>query len=807
MSRETGVDGCATFSATIQLDDREAGRTFEWGVMLLRGAGAVWAVPTEVKERDSQRQHRLFTFAGREQWEEYYLTHCRRLGANKRRSASGEQDHLYFAVWAPNAKKVRVVVGTVWDAADPENTVLKKPIAFERLSGGYISDKGVGISVSHTPIDLKRRNDGVWESGIGDAGLADFMAWDHLPYMYEITRDDDSVTYRTDLFSRCQIGAGAEKPAGTYTGLVSALDGTVSCSVVVDPESVTAKFVEAPRVWPEREFIPELQFWRDEFGEKQLPSRVEDLIIYELHVGALGFGRADANGRPSPGTLQDAIAFLDHIADCGVNAIELLPMSEFGEASYGWGYSTSHYFAVEFSGGGRDQFKFFIKAAHQRGIAVIIDVVYNHYAHEAERAQCLYDSPRPERDIYYWYEGKPEDYSFSRGGYVENQSTGDAPAYHEEMVRKLFISSAVALVQEFHVDGFRVDQTTSIHNYNRRRAGNQPVADANIYGAKLLREFGRTLRLIKPSLILIAEDHSSWAAVTQRTEQGGMGFDARWHSEFYHHLIGDTNRGSDTAKLIWVAAAFAFDKPALAMERFARELEQSQYQKVMYSESHDEAGNSGGGPFPDPEWNRDEGKQSTSHRTIIVASNAAYLSPETRRYAEARCRFAYGLTALSAGTPMFLFGEEVGAEKRYKYHGVVTNREDYRGMRYSTGANMFSFYRDVNLLRRRWPGLRSKNIVRIYVHDGDRVLAFSRWEEAEHFLIVSSLNDTAFAYGYAFRNNSLWDGAWREIFNSDSSSYGGENIGNKGATLRSSNGHFECVIPANGLVVFQRVSD
>jgi 1,4-alpha-glucan branching enzyme len=620
--------------------------------------------------------------------------------------------------------------------------------------------------------------------------------------MYEVTRSDGSKRFRTDLYSRCQIGAGVTKPSGAYTGLVSELDGVISCSVVIDPELVAAEFEENPRVWPERRFIPQVEFWQDEFTDLRLPRSPQELIIYELHIGALGFDRKDSEGRPLPGTLADAIEFLDHVVGSGANAIELLPMSEFGESTVGWGYSTSHYFAVEFSGGGRDQYKHFIKAAHRRGLAVILDVVYNHYAHEAERAQRNYDSPREDHDSYYWYEGIPEQYDNPRGGYVENYSTGDAPAYHEEMVRKLFISSAVALMQEFHVDGFRVDQTTSIHAMNKRRADGQPVPDANIYGAKLLREFSRTLRILNPGVLLIAEDHSDWSEVTRSLSEGGMGFDLRWGAEFYHHLIGDTARGSDTAKLIWTAAARAFEHPPLAMKEFAKQMTNSQYKRVVYSESHDEAGNSTG-PFVDPAWNGDEGKQSTSHRTLVVASNGAYLSPEVRRFAEARCRFAYGMTVLSAGTPMYLFGEEVGAEKRYKYHGVITQREDYQGMRQDAGKWLYAFYHDVNLFRRSHLGLQSANVDCLHADDEGRVLAFRRWCDREEFLVIGSLRDQPVA-GFELRSERLSDGHWREVFNSDSWVYGGANVGNLGALIRSSSGALRCVLPANGVLVFRR---
>ena len=127
-------------------------------------------------------------------------------------------------------------------------------------------------------------------------------------------------------------------------------------------------------------------------------------MIYELHVDGLGLDRGAADG-----TLEDAMRLLDYLVDLGVNAIELMPMSEFQDRT-GWGYSTSHYMAVEYSGGGRDQFKHFVRECHRRGIAVILDVVYNHYTFDSERAEWAYDSNTPENNIYYWYEGRASDY-------------------------------------------------------------------------------------------------------------------------------------------------------------------------------------------------------------------------------------------------------------------------------------------------------------------------------------------------------------------------------------------------------------
>ena len=570
------------------------------------------------------------------------------------------------------------------------------------------------------------------------------------------------------------------------------LDGSVSCSVVIDPDRVTKHFSET--LWPEKEWVPQEAFFNDPSSNPSLPTlQLQDLVIYELHVGALGLPHLPND---KAGTLESALKLLDYLQDLGVNALELLPLSEFGGEGSGWGYATSHYFAIEYSGGGRDNYKHFIRECHKRGIKVIFDVVYNHYSHDADRAQWMYDTDEHNKNIYYWYEGNPSDYiefntnvpsKNGEGGYVDNGATGFAPRYWDEHIRNMFISSAIALAEEFKVDGFRVDQTTSIHSYNKIHANGKRLDAANAFGAKFLREFCRSLKLVNPEIILIAEDHSNWDLVTMDPDKGGLGFDAVWFADFYHHLIGDTDKGNDYAKLIKIAGMG--DNRPLAMDYFANVLEATKGgAKIVYHESHDEAGN---GSFTD--------------RTIRVAANGAPLVGDTRKYAEARCRFAAGITFLSAGVPMFLFGEEVGTEKQFLYGKVLENREDLSALRATSGRFLFEFYKQIIRLRLNHQALKSTNIEVIFTHNDHRLLVFRRWFQDEQFLIVTSLNNFPFLTpGYNFASNRIPSGKWREIFNSDAEIFGGDNIGNQGGLIESLNGNFQCVVPANGLVVFKR---
>jgi 1,4-alpha-glucan branching enzyme len=753
-------DGTLAYEAHLPLAPEDAERTFRWSVLVdSADRRDVRAVPTEAPaDQDGGAEpllERRFVPASSSGEERYHLSTARLLGAQKHYRAGGTDTPpgLRFLVWAPNAEAVEVVFG--------------------RAQHGYIADDGTGIDPDRPVIELRRGDSGLWQSNPDDRRLARFADWVGAPYMFRVRKEGGEVAYRTDLYSRAQAGTGAVNPKGEpWTGTPADLDGVVSCSLVVDPD-----LVQLPETMSDEEF------WRDELRhDRPLPQRLEDLVIYELAVGALGFGK------DRPGNFADAVALLDYLEDLGVNALELLPISEFsGNAN--WGYGTSHHFAVEGSYGGRDALKRLVRECHRRGIAVILDVVYNHYVHDAERAQWRFDSDLDEHNVYYWYDGHPDDYPDASGGYVDNMSTGFAPRFSEEMVRRMFISSAVAFVDEFHVDGFRVDQTTSIHGYNVRHADGAALGEVNVAGARFLRELGRTLKLVRPATFLIAEDHSSWPLVKEPAEFVGLGFDAAWYAVYYHHLIGDSDRGMQYARLLFVAGHG--DDTPLRMDYFAGALAATGRGTVVYHESHDEAGNSPG-----------------SRRTLSVALNLdAGIVPEddVRHYAEERCRFVAAVTLFSAGTPMFLFGEEIGAVQPFRYDDFVEHREDLLGQRAGAGSRLYEFYKDAIRLRLRYPGLRSTAIEVVHAHNHDRVIAFRRLRGPEEYLVVGSLANRAYQ-PYQIEHPFLADGpaSWREIFNTDSARYGGGTNAESAELLTAADGKLALRLPPRTVIVLRR---
>jgi 1,4-alpha-glucan branching enzyme len=171
-------DGCLAFAATVSFDDGQAGQRVWWGVRLDGPAGAnAWGIMTD----DQQRQQELqLPGPGASAEAHYYLTWSRRLGAQKHYPGSAAPD-LRFAVWAPNALNVEVLFAT---------------------AAGYIADDEDGKDRNRPAVSLRRTTGGIWESD----PVVDFAANVGGPYMFRIKNAQGQTTYRTDIYSRWQIG-------------------------------------------------------------------------------------------------------------------------------------------------------------------------------------------------------------------------------------------------------------------------------------------------------------------------------------------------------------------------------------------------------------------------------------------------------------------------------------------------------------------------------------------------------------------------------------------------------------------------
>jgi 1,4-alpha-glucan branching enzyme len=191
MTEITAPDGCPAFTATVQFADGEVGRRFRWGVTFDGPAGAnLWGITTEIGDKDSLERFREFGLqpAGNNPNQHFYFTYCQRLGAGKFFTANSVVADIKFSAWAPNARKMEVVF------SDPAH--------------GYVADDDTGIDAAMPVIALHPAGRGIWES----EPVNDFSRFIGRPYMFRIENADGNKRYRTDIYSRWQIGRGSEDP-------------------------------------------------------------------------------------------------------------------------------------------------------------------------------------------------------------------------------------------------------------------------------------------------------------------------------------------------------------------------------------------------------------------------------------------------------------------------------------------------------------------------------------------------------------------------------------------------------------------
>ena len=233
--------------------------------------------------------------------------------------------------------------------------------------------------------------------------------------------------------------------------------------------------------------------WRDKFWQG---PPLTGAVIYEMHIGT--FTRE--------GTFDSAITKLPELANLGITHIEVMPVAAF-PGDRGWGYDGVALFAVTDNYGGPEALKRFVDACHCTGIAVLLDVVYNHF-------------------------GPVGNYTGKYGPYVTSRHItpwGDAINFEEagsDEVRRFFCDNALMWMRDFHFDGLRLD---AVHEFMDRSALHfmeQLSAEVDVASATLGRR-----------LVLIAESDLNDPRIVTPREAGGYGMDAQWSDDFHHALF------------------------------------------------------------------------------------------------------------------------------------------------------------------------------------------------------------------------------------------------------------------------------
>jgi len=219
-------------------------------------------------------------------------------------------------------------------------------------------------------------------------------------------------------------------------------------------------------------------------------------VIYELHLGTF----------TSEGTLDSAITRLEYLRDLGITHVELMPVAAF-DGNHGWGYDGVALFAVHEPYGGPDALKRFVDAAHDIGLAVLLDVVYNHFGpsgnYTGKFGPYLTDAHRTP-----W------------GGAVNLEEAGS------HQVRRFFCDNAQMWLRDFHVDGLRID---AVHSFVDRSA------------IHFLEQLGEEIETLSTTVgrrfVLIAESDLNDPRIVTPRESGGLGMDAQWSDDFHHALF------------------------------------------------------------------------------------------------------------------------------------------------------------------------------------------------------------------------------------------------------------------------------
>ncbi|MDB6120680.1 MAG: treZ [Verrucomicrobiaceae bacterium] len=232
------------------------------------------------------------------------------------------------------------------------------------------------------------------------------------------------------------------------------------------------------------------------------PPQIRDFVVYELHVGAF----------TQDGTFISAIEHLQHVRDLGANAIELMPVADFA-GNRNWGYDGVSWYAPSRAYGHPDDLRRLVDAAHECGLAVILDVVYNHLGPDGNYLGSYVGDYFDETAKTPW------------GGAIMY----GAPKF--KPLRDMVVANPGYWMREFHIDGFRLDATHAI---------------VDVSEPHILQELTESIHALGG--FVIGEDSRNDRRLLEHTKDGGMGFDAVWADDF-HHVIRVMNTHEDEGYL------------------------------------------------------------------------------------------------------------------------------------------------------------------------------------------------------------------------------------------------------------------
>lgn len=487
--------------------------------------------------------------------------------------------------------------------------------------------------------------------------------------------------------------------------------------------------------------------WTDDLWQGIL---LQDYIVYEIHVGTF----------TPEGTFEAAIQYLDRLKSLGITAVELMPVAQF-PGTRNWGYDGAYPFAVQNSYGGPRGLKTFVAACHQRGLAVILDVVYNHLGPEGN---YLADFGAYFTDKYHTPWGKAINY--------------DGPQSDE--VRRFFIDNALYWVTDFHIDALRLDAVHAIFDQS---------------AFPFLEELGDAVHELASQLqrkvYIIPESDLNDPRIVTPEKLGGMGLDAQWNDDLHHAvhtLLTQEKSGyyqdfgalSQLAKAYREGYVYSGEYSSYRQKRHGRastRLDANQF--VVFAQNHDQVGNRMLG---------DRLSQLVPLSGLKLAAGAVLLSPcipllfMGEEYGE-MAPFQY---FVSHSDPDLIAATRQGRQEEFAafgWQGEVPDPQDestflrsklnHELACQSPHRTLEEFYRELIRLRHCHAALNrlSKENLEVRMSETESVLLLHRWSGENSVCVIFSFGRVRTTPTLSFPS-----GRWQKVLDSEDVRWGGSGV-------------------------------
>ncbi|MCM6778180.1 1,4-alpha-glucan branching protein GlgB [Nocardia sp. CDC159] len=510
------------------------------------------------------------------------------------------------------------------------------------------------------------------------------------------------------------IGPGAKYKFRVHGADGRTVDHADPLAFATEPPPATASVVtESTYQWQDRDWLAE--------RERTDPTRAP-MSIYEVHLGSW---------RPDPSYREAADRLAEYVLAQGYTHVELLPIAEhpFGGS---WGYQVTSYYAPTARFGTPDDFRAFVDRLHRAGIGVLLDWVPAHFPRDEWAlarfdGTALYEHADPRR-------GEQLDW----GTYVFD--------FGRYEVRNFLVANALYWIEEFHIDGLRVDAVASMLylDYSRPEGGWEPNVHGgreNLEAVAFLQEMNATVHKHHPGVVTVAEESTSWPGVTRATDVGGLGFTMKWNMGWMHDTLGYLGR--DQIHRGWHHNEITFSMVYAWSENFVLPI------------SHDEVVH-GKGTL----WTRMPGDDWA--KACGVRALLAYMWAHP-------------------GKQLLFMGQDFGQFREWSHDRGL----DWDELDNPLHDGIRALVRDLNTTYRAHPALwsqdtspggyawieaddRTNNVIAFLRHgsDGSTIACVCNFSGAEH---------------RDYRVGLPTGGRWREILNTDAQAYGGSGIGNLGS--------------------------